>query len=80
MRFEYSSRKKKGGLREPDEAAPSAASKDMDDDMAGECGMGDMAGPWWEVGDCEYWAVPGGVGGAGVSGGGGGGVPLLPWR
>ena len=67
MRFEYSSRKKKGGLREPDEAAPSAASKDMDDDMAGECGMGDMAGPWWEVGDCEYWAV-------------GGGVPLLPWR
>jgi hypothetical protein len=66
MRLEYSSRKKKGGLRDPEGAVPSAASKDMDDDMAGECGMGDMAEPWWE-GDWGYWAV-------------GGGVPLLPWR
>jgi len=40
IRLEYSSRKKKGGLREPSTDPSGALSNDMADDKAGECGIG----------------------------------------
>jgi hypothetical protein len=41
IKLEYSSRKKKGGLRLPDWAGLSApASNDIEADIAGECGIG----------------------------------------
>lgn len=56
MRPEYSSRKKKGGLRELDGAEASEAgwlSNDMAEDRAGECGMGGTLGGRPEAEDGE---------------------------
>lgn len=47
IRFEYSSRKKKGGLRELEGAlggSPLWPSNDMAEDRAGECGIGGTLG------------------------------------
>jgi hypothetical protein len=48
IRLEYSSRKKKGGLRDPDGTDPSDGgpwlSNDMAEDKAGECGIGGTLG------------------------------------
>jgi hypothetical protein len=48
MRLEYSSRKKKGGLRDPGGAELSDGapwlSNDMAEDNAGECGIGGTLG------------------------------------
>lgn len=54
IRFEYSSRKKNGGLRELDAAGASgAASKDMAEESAGECGIGGTLGGWADDGEYE---------------------------
>jgi hypothetical protein len=60
MRLEYSSRKKKGGLREPPGTELSGApwlSNDMAEDNAGECGIGGTFGGCCEVGELEYGVV-----------------------
>jgi hypothetical protein len=60
MRFEYSSRKKNGGLREPADAELSGApwlSNDMAEDNAGECGIGGTFEGCCEVGDAAYGVV-----------------------
>lgn len=56
IKLEYSSRKKNGGLREPD-VGPSWVgwlSKDMLDDNAGECGIGGKFGVCPGAADGEY--------------------------
>jgi hypothetical protein len=56
IKEEYSSRKKKGGLREP-EGAPSCVgwlSKDMAEDNAGEWGIGGKLGAWPGAAEGEY--------------------------
>ena len=58
MRPAYSSRKKKGGLREPDGTDPSDGapwlSNDMAEERAGEWGIGGWPGGCWFVGEVEY--------------------------
>ena len=44
IRPEYSSRKKKGGLRDPGADPSDGASKDIAEESAGECGMGGTLG------------------------------------
>jgi len=65
IKLEYSSRKKKGGLREPGGAEPSDGapwlSNDMAEDKAGECGIGGTLGGCWEVGEAEYGVVGDGL-------------------